>query len=159
MTLAGIWIVGEYCDVLLQGGNFEEEDLVKEVCIFFEYRQGSAQIAFFLHQVKASDVIDLFESVLISPYCNGMVRQYVLVAATKASTRIGNDATQLGRIRALVDRFSGSVELDVQQRSVEFEQILTGLESIRSGVLERMPPPEIRATVMGTGQYFLPFEL
>ena len=31
MTLAAIWIIGEFCDVLLQGGNFEEEDLVKEV--------------------------------------------------------------------------------------------------------------------------------
>ena len=96
--------------------------------------------------------MDLLESILLSPYCNGTVRQYVLVAATKASTRVGNDQTQIGRIRAMIDRFSGSIELDVQQRSVEFEQILTSLDNLRAGLLERMPPPEIKATVMGTGR-------
>lgn len=31
LTLAGVWMIGEFGDVLLQGGNYEEEDLVKEV--------------------------------------------------------------------------------------------------------------------------------
>jgi AP-1 complex subunit gamma-1 len=31
LTLSGVWIIGEFGDVLLQGGNFEEEELVREV--------------------------------------------------------------------------------------------------------------------------------
>lgn len=33
LTLAAVWVIGEFGDVLLQGGNFEEEDLVREVSI------------------------------------------------------------------------------------------------------------------------------
>jgi AP-1 complex subunit gamma-1 len=31
LTLSGVWMIGEFGDVLLQGGNYEEEDLVREV--------------------------------------------------------------------------------------------------------------------------------
>lgn len=31
LTLAGVWVIGEYGDILVQGGNYEEEELAKEV--------------------------------------------------------------------------------------------------------------------------------
>lgn len=31
LTLAGVWIIGEYGDILVGGGNYEEEELAKEV--------------------------------------------------------------------------------------------------------------------------------
>ena len=131
LTLAGVWTIGEFGDVLLQGGNFEEEDLVREV--------------------KEADVIDLFDSILLSPYVNATIRQYLITATTKLSTRFSSDPTQQGRLTALVDRFAASPEVEIQQRAVEFGQLLSQVEEgVRNGVLERMPPPEIRATVMGT---------
>lgn len=42
-----------------------------------------------------------------------------------------------------------SAELEIQQRAVEFSQLL-GMTEIKTGVLERMPPPELKASVMGT---------
>jgi AP-1 complex subunit gamma-1 len=44
LTQAGAWCIGEYADALLRGGQYEEEELVKEV--------------------KESDVVDLFSLVL-----------------------------------------------------------------------------------------------
>jgi hypothetical protein len=40
--------------------------------------------------------------------------------------------------------------LEIQQRSVEFANLLA-LGELKSGVLERMPAPELKATVMGYG--------
>ena len=48
--------------------------------------------------------------------------------------------------------FSGNLELEIQQRAVEFGSLFSRGD-VRAGVLERMPPPEIRATIMGgTGE-------
>ena len=99
--------------------------------------------------VREADVIDLMEKILISPYTNNNIRGFVLTAVTKLSTRF-TESAQLGRIRNILRSFDESIELELQQRAIEFGKLLE-LEGIKSGVLERMPPPEIRATVMGTG--------
>lgn len=31
LTLAGAWVIGEFGDLLLKGGSYEEEELVREV--------------------------------------------------------------------------------------------------------------------------------
>lgn len=98
--------------------------------------------------VSEKDVLDLMENILLSPYTNNNIRGFVLTALTKLSTRF-SDPTQLARIRAALKGFETSIELELQQRSIEFGTLL-GMDGIKGGVLERMPPPEIKATVMGT---------
>jgi AP-1 complex subunit gamma-1 len=61
-------------------------------------------------------------------------------------------ATQQDRIAVMLEGFSSNLELEIQQRAVEFGSLLSR-NDIKAGVLERMPPPEIRATMMGTGEY------
>lgn len=136
LTLAGVWTIGEYGDVLLQGGTTvgTGED---------EESQSTTNEA-----VSEKDVLDLLERILVSPYTNTTIRQFVLTALAKLSTRF-SQAEQLARISKAMHGFDSSVELELQQRAIEFGKLLT-LDSIRGGVLERMPPPEIKATVMGT---------
>jgi AP-1 complex subunit gamma-1 len=33
LTLAGVWVIGEYGDILVSGGSYEEEELAKEVLL------------------------------------------------------------------------------------------------------------------------------
>jgi hypothetical protein len=111
-------------------------------------------------QVTDSDIIDLFELVLNSPYINTLVRQYVLTAISKLSARFAEinsstSSSQQDRIAVLLASFSSNLELEIQQRAVEFGSLFTKGE-IMAGVLERMPPPEIRATIMGTGRSLVP---
>jgi len=51
--------------------------------------------------------------------------------------------------------YSTSPELEIQQRSVEFMSLYAQQVDIRIGVLEQMPAPEIKATVMGTGMFWI----
>lgn len=88
------------------------------------------------------------ENILLSPYTNNNIRGFVLTALTKLSTRF-SDPAQLARIKKALKGFETSIELELQQRSIEFGTLL-GMDGIKGGVLERMPPPEIKATVMGT---------
>ena len=130
LTLAGVWTIGEFGDVLLQAGQFEDEESVREV--------------------NATEVIDLFDSILLSPYVNGTVRQFAVTSCTKLSTRFPQGPEQQ-RLLGIVHGFATSPDVEIQQRAIEYNRLLSDVEeSVRSAVLERMPPPELKATVIGT---------
>ncbi|KDQ06848.1 hypothetical protein BOTBODRAFT_192787 [Botryobasidium botryosum FD-172 SS1] len=128
LTLAAVWIIGEFGDMLIQTGLVEEEEA---------------------KPVSDSDLVDLLESALHSPYSNTLIRQFVLTSLTKLSTRQPATAPQRDRVLAILESYSTSPELEIQQRSVEFANLYAQVE-IRAAVLEQMPMPELKATVMGT---------
>jgi AP-1 complex subunit gamma-1 len=46
------------------------------------------------------------------------------------------------------------MDLEIQQRAVEFAALFAQT-GIRGGVLEEMPPPEVKSTVVGTGEFMI----
>lgn len=122
LTLAAAWVIGEYGDALLRGQSYEEEELVREV--------------------RESDIIDLFTNVLNSTYATQTVTEYITTAMMKLSARM-TDPAQIERIRRFLQGRTADLNVEVQQRAVEYSNLF-GYDSIRRGVLERMPPPEIR---------------
>lgn len=122
LSLAGAWVIGEYGDKLLEGGTYEEEELVKEV--------------------KENEVVDLFTTILNSSYSGQSVTEYIITAAIKLTTRL-RDPAQVDRLRRLLLSRQADLDVEVQQRSVEYGNLF-GYDGVRKGVLERMPPPEIR---------------
>ena len=122
LTLAGAWCIGEYGDLLLQGGSYEEEELVKEV--------------------RESDVVDLYARILSSSFKGQIVTQYIVTSAIKLSTRF-HDASQVERLRRLQLNYQADLDVEIQQRAMEYGNLF-GFDQIRQGVLEKMPAPEIR---------------
>lgn len=122
LTLAGTWVIGEYGDSLLRGGQYEEEELVKEV--------------------RESEVVDLFETILSSAYSTQIVAEYIITSAMKLTSRL-KDPSQIDRIRRLLSNRTSDLSIEIQQRAVEYGNLFA-YDDIRRGVLERMPPPEIR---------------
>jgi AP-1 complex subunit gamma-1 len=115
-------VIGEYGDALLRGGQYEEEELVKEV--------------------KQSDIVDLFTSILNSSYAGQIVKEYIITAAMKLTTRLTEPA-QIERLRRLLESNNANLDVEIQQRAVEYGNLFA-YDQVRRGVLERMPPPEIR---------------
>ena len=122
LTLAGAWCIGEYGDALLRGGQYEEEELVQEV--------------------KENEIIDLFSSILNSAYATQIATEYIITSLMKLSTRF-TDPAQIDRIRRILQGNSASLDVEVQQRAVEYGNLF-GHDAIRRGVLEKMPPPQIK---------------
>ena len=122
LTQAGSWCIGEYGDVLLKGGSYEEEELVKEV--------------------KESEVIDLFSLILNSNYASQTSTEYIITALMKLTTRF-SDPAQVERVRRLLQTHQTSLDVEVQQRAVEYGNLFS-FDQIRRGVLEKMPPPQIK---------------
>ena len=122
LTLAGSWVIGEYGDALLRGGQYEEEELVREV--------------------RESEIVDLLATILDSGYCTPNITEYVTTSAMKLTTRLKEQA-QVDRVRRLLSGRTADLSIEIQQRAVEYGNLFA-YDEIRRGVLERMPPPEIR---------------
>lgn len=122
LTQAGAWCIGEFGDLLLRGGQYEEEELVQEV--------------------KEHEVIDLFSTILNSSYATQITTEYIITALVKLSTRL-SDASQVERVRHLLESYQTSLDVEVQQRAVEYGHLFS-YDEIRRGVLEKMPAPQIK---------------
>ena len=92
---------------------------------------------------------------LDSPYANHLTRQFALTAITKISSRSTTSVIQQEHVAEVLAKYTTSPELELQQRAVEFVSLFS-LGDLRSGVLERMPPPELKATVTGVGESYSP---
>lgn len=95
-----------------------------------------------MKEVKESDMVDLFETILGSSYAGLIVQQYIVTASMKLTTRL-TDAAQVERLRRLLQRYNANLDVEIQQRAVEYGNLF-GQDQVRRGVLEKMPPPEIR---------------
>jgi AP-1 complex subunit gamma-1 len=92
--------------------------------------------------VQESDVVDLFITILNSSYSGQVVTQYIITASMKLTSRF-NDPAQIERVRRLLLSNQTNLDVEIQQRAVEYSNLFA-VDSIRKGVLEKMPPPEIR---------------
>lgn len=122
LTLAGAWVIGEYGDLLFGGSMSEEDDLTQEI--------------------TEAEVITLLMNIIDSAYTNNVVQEYIMTSLMKLTTRI-QDSAQIENIRRLLLRSSDSLDVEIQQRSVEYGGLF-GHDVIRRGVLEKMPAPEHR---------------
>lgn len=122
LTQAGAWCIGEYGDSLLRGGQYEEEELVKEV--------------------KEHEIIDLFSTILNSNYATQVTTEYIVTALVKLTTRF-SDQAQVDRVQRILQFHQTSLDVEVQQRAVEYGNLFSH-DQIRRGVLEKMPPPQIK---------------
>ncbi|OZJ06718.1 AP-1 complex subunit gamma-1 [Bifiguratus adelaidae] len=122
LVLAGVWVIGEFGDVLLEAGNFEDDEKLVEV--------------------SPANVLSLIRSILSGPYVNQISREYCLTALMKLTSRF-NDTVTTSEAKALIGEYSGSLEVEIQQRAAEYTNLFN-FDNIRPAVLERMPVPEGR---------------
>ena len=117
LTLAGAWGIGEYGDALLRGSDI-----------------GGV--------VSESEIVDLFHTILNSAFSSQIVTEYIVTSAMKLTTRL-QDQREIERIRRLLSSRTSDLSTEIQQRAVEYGNLFN-YDQVRRGVLERMPPPEIR---------------
>jgi AP-1 complex subunit gamma-1 len=122
LTQAGAWCIGEYADALLKGGQYEEEELVQEV--------------------KEHEVVDLFSLILNSAYATQVSTEYIVTALMKLTTRF-SDPAQIEKIRRILQYHQTSLDIEIQQRVVEYGNLFS-FDQVRRGVLEKMPIPQIK---------------
>ena len=71
-----------------------------------------------------------------------MILDYLLNALIKLTIRFQQGA-QINRVKNILAQNTGNLNVEIQQRAVEYQNLFN-FDDIRKGVVERMPPPEIR---------------
>src|SRR5579859_1252664 len=94
------------------------------------------------YQVKESDIVDLLDTIRTSIYATPVVNEYLLTAFIKLTTRLQQPA-QINRVRNILSQCTSNLNVELQQRAVEYGNLFE-FDEIRKGVVERMPAPEIR---------------
>ncbi|XP_066997926.1 AP-1 complex subunit gamma-1 isoform X3 [Anabrus simplex] len=127
LTQVATWCIGEYGDLLLYGPSSTDDNPVK---------------------VTEDEVIAVYQRLLWSTQNTIVTKQYALLSLTKLSTRFqaGNE-----KIREIVDTFGSHLNIELQQRGVEFSQLFRKYEHLRPALLERMPPMELTRPSNGSG--------
>jgi len=86
--------------------------------------------------------VDLLDTVRTSIYVTPVISEYLLNAFIKLTTRF-QQPTQIQRVRTILTQNTSNLNVEIQQRAVEYENLFQ-FDDIRRGVVERMPAPEIR---------------
>jgi AP-1 complex subunit gamma-1 len=95
-----------------------------------------------VQEVKEYEIVDLFSTILNSSYATQIATEYIITSLMKLTTRF-SDPAQIDRIRRILQGNSASLDVEIQQRAVEYGNLF-GYDAIRRGVLEKMPPPQIK---------------
>ncbi|KAM6181407.1 AP-1 complex subunit gamma-like 2 isoform 2-T2 [Erethizon dorsatum] len=107
------WCIGEYGDFLLE--NCEETEPL---------------------QVEEEEVLALLEKVLQSHMSLPATRGYALTALMKLSTRLRGDNNH---IRQIMSIYGSCLDVELQQRAVEYNVLFQKYDHMRAAILEKMP--------------------
>lgn len=108
------WCVGEFGEHLLTGVCEEDEPV----------------------QVTEDEVVSELERVLSNHNLNETTKEYAITALMKLTSRF---SSSVERIKGVIKKYSRSLDVELQQRSVEYSQIFNKYDNLRPSLLEQMP--------------------
>ncbi|KAF2302483.1 hypothetical protein GH714_036536 [Hevea brasiliensis] len=117
LVRVAVWCIGEYGDMLVNNvGVLDIEDPIKTV--------------------TESNAVDVVEIAIKRHASDLTTKAMALIALVKLSSRFPSCSE---RIKDIIMHYKGSLVLELQQRSLEFNSIIEKHQNIRSTLVERMP--------------------
>lgn len=120
LSLVTVWCLGEYSDLILNDGAKSNEDSIMEI----------------------------LNSILgVSNYSSNeqkiKVKIYILTTCLKLSIKL-NNKSNIETLRKILVDLTHDINLEIQIRAIEYLKIFGEPNSIKKGLLERMPAPPIK---------------
>ncbi|XP_024994134.1 AP-1 complex subunit gamma-2-like isoform X3 [Cynara cardunculus var. scolymus] len=116
LVRVAVWCIGEYGDMLVNNiGMLNVEEPIT---------------------VTENDAVDVIQIAIKRHTLDLTTRAMCLIALLKLSSRFPSCSQ---RIKDIITQSKGSLLLELQQRSIEFDSIIEKHQNIRSALVERMP--------------------
>ena len=152
----GLWCMGEFGDLLIGSpakiADEDAEDAAEDNSNSGDHEGNDG------HSIASmGQVVDLIEGMLVYPYNRGgsIIREYGVSTLAKLCCRFesvgGPEAAETcARIKRILAKFAKDINVEIQQRSVEFLNIdKLHNNSIKNDVFDKMPPIENDTLVEG----------
>ncbi|KAI8917709.1 Clathrin/coatomer adaptor, adaptin-like protein [Powellomyces hirtus] len=143
LVQATVWCVGEFGDILVSGTSGtlggDEEEIAQTGGNVDLSSQSQYQVA-----PSEQEVVEMIGEMLKGPYATELVKEYTMTTLVKLTSRFNQEST-VNQIKALLTKYKVNAQLELQQRSVEFEQLLNLDRDARTALLERIPVLESAA--------------
>ncbi|XP_055613657.1 AP-1 complex subunit gamma-1-like [Uranotaenia lowii] len=101
-----------------------------------------------------NELIEHYRQLLWAPQLSITTKQYILVSLAKISVRMEHCTAN---IQNIINSFRVHLNIDLQQRAVEFNQLFTSHQHLRAAILEKMPT--LKITDISTSEYNSDFAL
>ncbi|XP_055541750.1 AP-1 complex subunit gamma-1-like [Wyeomyia smithii] len=95
-----------------------------------------------------NELIDHYRQLLWAPHLSITTKQYILVSLAKLSVRMEHCTTN---IQNIINAFRAHLNIDLQQRAIEFSQLFTNFKHLRPALLEKMPV--LKISDMSSSEY------
>ncbi|KAJ2877819.1 clathrin associated protein complex large subunit, partial [Coemansia asiatica] len=165
MVVAGVWLIGEYADLLVAADHAATSPVAKPDGLDADdldilgalgkpiAKKDSSPVGSIaplsldedlpLAVPAPSDVVRLLAAIGRSPAVSRTSRHMALTALAKAAGRFSAHPAALASIKDALAAHRRSMDAETQARAAEFDKLLGhDLDAVRAGVVERMPPPE-----------------
>jgi len=127
---ATVWCIGEFGELLISGIGLGNEGITDEDDESAGVGGDSSP--------SEKDVVDIFSSMLRGPYATQIVKEYTVTALVKLTSRFRDDGI-ISSLRALVVKYRANIDMELQQRAVEYTQFWSLSQDQRLALLERVP--------------------
>jgi len=135
LTQVCCWCIGEYGTSLFDGCS------IKQITDTDEEKQPTTPVV-----ITEEEAASVYQQILWNNHISVVTKQYALVSVMKLSARFPGGSTP--KIQEMIDAFGSHVEIDLQQRGVEFSQLFRKYNGMRTALLEPMPPIERDTTML-----------
>lgn len=115
-----VWALGEYGDAFMYSDRGEANGDVE--------------------RPTELELIGLLHKFLVSGHVSVTSKQYALIAIVKLSTRLKAGQEEA---RAIIESFGTHLDVELQQRGIEFSQLFRAYDHLRPALLEKMPPMQV----------------
>jgi len=136
-----MWCIGEYGDMLMSEEGYKAAYAVENANPA-DTANGLEAGSSDMTTISESQVLDLMYKMSKYPLATPITKQYILNALIKLSGRLNPSSSELPRLRSYISQYERSMNMELQQRSVEYATLSSeALNKIRSNIVGRMPIP------------------
>lgn len=129
LAQVAVWVIGEYGDQLVGQPYTQSSDNVEE---------GADTVS--TTPVSAAMIVDSLADLLRAQETSTLTRKYALNALGKLGDRLDNSVQD--KIQGLLTQYSTNIIVDLQQRSVEYLNILNKVPQHKRSILAHVPALE-----------------
>ncbi|KAJ3127538.1 clathrin associated protein complex large subunit [Nowakowskiella sp. JEL0407] len=129
LILCLFWSIGEFGDYLVDGKKF-----IQDVSGSTDDEEAGVEV----EGCTENDVYGIFDGILNGSFATSAIKECAVTAMVKLTGKFSS-ADVVQKMKTIIQKYQTNIDVELQQRAIEFTQLFTLDYDTRVALLERMP--------------------